>query len=118
MLYEYRIYECHPGKRDEWVQYMESVIIPFQVSKGMVVAGSFIDEEDENRYVWMRRFRDEADRERLYRGRLPVRQVAERNRSEHPCAAESGDHQGDAPCADREVGDSVGESPYQIFFRW
>ena len=66
MLYEYRIYECHPGKRDEWVQYMESVIIPYQVSKGMVVAGSFIDEEDENRYVWMRRFRDEADRERLY----------------------------------------------------
>ena len=66
MLYEYRIYECHPGKRAEWVQYMESVIIPFQVSKGMVVAGSFIDEEDENRYVWMRRFADEADREALY----------------------------------------------------
>ena len=66
MLYEYRIYECHPGKRDDWVQYMESVIIPFQVSKGMVVAGSFVDEEDDNCYVWMRRFRDEADREALY----------------------------------------------------
>ncbi len=66
MLYEYRIYECHPGRRDDWVEYMESVIIPFQVSKGMVVAGSFIDEGDENRYVWMRRFNDEADREALY----------------------------------------------------
>jgi hypothetical protein len=66
MLYEYRIYECHPGKRDAWVEYMENVIIPFQVSKGMVVAGSFIDEEDDNCYVWMRRFDDEADREALY----------------------------------------------------
>ena len=66
MLYEYRIYECHPGKRDDWVVYMENVIIPFQVSKGMVVAGSFIDEEDENCYVWLRRFKDEADREALY----------------------------------------------------
>ncbi len=66
MLYEYRIYECHPGKRDDWVQFMESVIIPFQVSKGMVVVGSFIDEEDENCYVWMRRFQDENERENLY----------------------------------------------------
>ena len=66
MLYEYRIYECHPGKRTEWVQYMESVIIPFQVSKGMVVAGSFVNEEDEHTYVWMRRFADEAEREALY----------------------------------------------------
>ena len=66
MLYEYRIYECHPGRRADWVEYMENVIIPFQVSKGMVVAGSFIDEEDENCYVWLRRFKDEADREALY----------------------------------------------------
>ena len=66
MLYEYRIYECHPGQRDAWVEFMENVIIPFQVSKGMVVAGSFIDEEDDNCYVWMRRFNDEADREALY----------------------------------------------------
>ncbi len=66
MLYEYRIYECRPGKRAEWVTYMESVIIPFQVSKGMVIAGSFIDEQDEDRYVWMRRFADEAEREALY----------------------------------------------------
>ena len=52
MLYEYRIYECHTGKRTEWVQYMESVIIPFQVSKGMVVAGSFINEEDEREALY------------------------------------------------------------------
>ena len=26
----------------------------------------FIDEQDENRYMWMRRFADEAEREALY----------------------------------------------------
>lgn len=66
MFYEYRIYECHPGKRDEWVRFMEEEIIPFQMAKGMFILGSFIDEEDENCYVWIRRFQDEADRERLY----------------------------------------------------
>jgi hypothetical protein len=45
---------------------MEEVIIPFQVSKGMVIAGSFVGEEDEGLYVWIRRFKDEQERERLY----------------------------------------------------
>jgi len=66
MLYELRIYECHPGQRDAWVQYMEEELIPFQVAKGMVIVASFVDEQDPNRYVWMRRFVDEAERVRLY----------------------------------------------------
>jgi hypothetical protein len=66
MLYELRIYECHPGQRDAWVQYMEEEIIPFQVAKGMVIVGSFVDEQDPNRYIWMRRFVDEEERVRLY----------------------------------------------------
>ncbi len=67
MFYEFRQYTTHPGKRAEWVRFMENEIIPFQVSKGMVVAGSFVDEEDENLYYWMRRFKSEKERERLYR---------------------------------------------------
>lgn len=66
MLYELRIYECHPGQRDAWVQYMEEEIIPFQIANGMVIIGSFVDEQDPNRYIWMRRFVDEAERVRLY----------------------------------------------------
>jgi hypothetical protein len=46
---------------------MEDEIIPFQVSKGMVVCGSFIDQEDPDIYFWIRRFEDEADKERLYK---------------------------------------------------
>ncbi|MBT3273628.1 MAG: NIPSNAP family containing protein [Spirochaetales bacterium] len=67
MFIEFRQYTIKAGKRAEWVRYMEEEIIPFQVSKGMVVLGSFIDEEDENTYYWMRRFKNEKDRERLYK---------------------------------------------------
>jgi hypothetical protein len=45
---------------------MEEEIIPFQVSKGMVIAGSFRGETDDSVYVWLRRFSDEAERVRLY----------------------------------------------------
>ena len=63
MFFEYRQYQIQPGQREKWVRLMEEVIIPFQASKGMVIVGSFIDLQDENRYLWMRRFEDEADRD-------------------------------------------------------
>lgn len=67
MLYELRVYECKPGKRDEWVRMMEEEIIPFQIAKGMVIVGSFIAEQDEHTYIWIRRFVDEAERAQLYK---------------------------------------------------
>jgi hypothetical protein len=66
VILEIRRYQTHPGKRDEWVTYMEETIIPFQSSKGMVIPGSFIDEEDENGYIWLRTFKDEDERKALY----------------------------------------------------
>ena len=45
---------------------MEEVIIPFQVANGVVVVGSFVAEEEDNLYVWIRRFDSEAERERIY----------------------------------------------------
>ena len=67
MLFELRTYECKPGKREAWVKMMEEEIIPFHVSKGMVILGSFIAEQDDSTYVWIRRFVDEAERELLYK---------------------------------------------------
>lgn len=46
---------------------MEEEIIPFQISKGMVVIGSFVGQEESDLYVWIRRFESEEERERLYR---------------------------------------------------
>ena len=65
-FYELRHYRVLPGKMDEWVRCMEEEIIPFQVARGMVIAGSFRGESDDQTYVWMRRFDSEEQRERLY----------------------------------------------------
>ena len=54
MLFELRQYRILPGQRDTWVRFMEDVLIPFQVSKGMVIVGSFVAEEDDDLYVWIR----------------------------------------------------------------
>jgi hypothetical protein len=66
MFYELRRYQTQPGRREEWVRYMEEVVIPFQASKGVSVTASFVDDEDPDGYVWIRRFDDEAQRKELY----------------------------------------------------
>lgn len=66
MFYELRQYRSKPGQRDNLARYMEDVIIPFQIARGMVVSGSFTGEKDEDLYVWIRRFETEAEREALY----------------------------------------------------
>ena len=45
---------------------METDVIPFQASLGMVIVGSFVGEADPNLYVWIRRFDDDAHREAQY----------------------------------------------------
>ena len=67
MFYELRQYKILPGRMVDWVEFMENDIIPFQVSRGMVITGSWRGEEDDTVYVWMRRFESEAERERLYK---------------------------------------------------
>ena len=66
-FYELRQYKVLPGKINEWVKIMEEEIIPFQVSKGMVICGSFRGETDDSVYVWLRRFESETEREALYK---------------------------------------------------
>lgn len=66
MIYELRRYQTRSGCRDDWVRYMENVVIPFQARQGVSVVASFIDEEDPDGYVWIRRFDDEAQRAQQY----------------------------------------------------
>ena len=54
-FFELRTYKILPGKMNEWINFMEGSIIPFQVSKGMVIHGSFTVEEDNDTYIWIRR---------------------------------------------------------------
>jgi hypothetical protein len=66
MLYELRQYKVRSGKMKQWMKLAEEQVIPFQVSCGMVVPGSFTAVKDSRTYIWLRRFRNEAERVRLY----------------------------------------------------
>jgi NIPSNAP protein len=66
-IVELRQYRTKPGQRDKWVKYMEEVIIPFQTTRGMQIMGSWVGEEEDDLFVWIRRFESEQERERLYK---------------------------------------------------
>ena len=59
-FYELRQYKVLDGQMENWLKVMQEEIIPFQVGKGMVIAGSFRGEDDDSVYVWIRRFESEA----------------------------------------------------------
>lgn len=64
MFFELRQYRIKSKQRERWVKFMEEKIIPFHVSKGIVVVGSFTSPEKEDLYVWIRRFESEEERAR------------------------------------------------------
>ena len=66
MFYELREYRILPGQMDNWVNFMQEVIIPFQSGQGMIIVGSFTSTEEDDLYIWMRRFENEEDRVILY----------------------------------------------------
>ena len=66
-FFELRQYKVLPGKMDTWVKIMEEEIIPFQVSQGMVIAGSYRHETDDSVYIWIRRFDSEEQRAAQYK---------------------------------------------------
>ena len=61
-FYEIRRYRAHPGRRADLVRVMQEQVIPFMSEQGMDVTASFVDAEDPDAYVWMRRFAGESDR--------------------------------------------------------
>jgi hypothetical protein len=66
-LYELRQYKVRAGKMSEWIELMEGEIIPYVVSRGMVVTASFRSVDDDTKYIWLRRFENEADLDRMYK---------------------------------------------------
>ena len=67
MLYELRQYRVKKGRMKQWLRLMEEEIMPFQVSRGMVVPAGFTAPKEADLYVWLRRFKNEAERKLLYR---------------------------------------------------
>lgn len=64
-FFELREYQIKEGQLERWVQFMDERLIPFQVSTGMVIVGSWSIAAD-NKYIWIRRFEDEEERKALY----------------------------------------------------
>ncbi len=65
-FFELRQYRLRPGQREAWIRFVEDEMVPFQSSKGMMIVGTFLGEEDRDLFVWLRRFESEEERERLY----------------------------------------------------
>jgi hypothetical protein len=66
VIYELRQYRVKKGKMKQWLRLMEEEIMPFQVSRGMVIPAMFTVRKAQDRFVWLRRFKNEAERKRLY----------------------------------------------------
>ena len=66
MIFELRQYRMLPGQEQAWVTFMEEEIIPFQVSMGMEILGSWVGTDDPGQYVWLRRFESEEEMARLF----------------------------------------------------
>ena len=81
MFFELRQYRMKPGQAENWVRMMEEKIIPFQVSKGMVIAATFVGEQDPDLYVWIRRFDSEEERARDVQRGLRIGALAGRDRA-------------------------------------
>jgi hypothetical protein len=65
MFYEIRTEHALPGCGAELAGYMNETVIPLYQEMGMHVVGSFTVIDDEDDFVWIRRFEDAADRERI-----------------------------------------------------
>ena len=55
---ELRQYRLHPGKREALIDLFDQTLVEGQEATGMRVLGQFRDNDDANRFVWLRGFRD------------------------------------------------------------
>ena len=62
MIVELRQYTLHPGKRDVLIDLFDREFVESQEALGMKIIGQFRDENDPNRFVWLRGFQDMASR--------------------------------------------------------
>ncbi|WP_280270535.1 NIPSNAP family protein [Nocardia wallacei] len=61
--YEYRV---NPGMWEQWEEFMLELAVPYQQSRGMRILGLFWADDDHTRFVWMRSFESDDERDRLY----------------------------------------------------
>jgi NIPSNAP len=65
-LIEIRTYTIHEGKREEFVKRFDEVLLPAQRQVGLEVLGQFIPLDDDQTFVWLRRFDSQEARWRRW----------------------------------------------------
>jgi hypothetical protein len=65
MYYEIRTEHAHAGQGSELARYFDETIVPLHQELGMQVVGTFTAIDDADAFVWIRRFEDDADRDRI-----------------------------------------------------
>ena len=82
MFYEIRRETAVPGRGKELARWMDEQVIPVHEAAGMVVVGAFTDTDDEDAFVWIRKFGDAEEREevvaRVHRDPLFASQIRPR----------------------------------------
>ena len=63
---EVRIYTIHQGKREEFVKLYDEVLLPAQRRFGLEVLGQFISLDDDQTFIWLRRFDSQQERQRKW----------------------------------------------------
>jgi hypothetical protein len=63
---EVRIYTIHQGKREEFVKLYDEVLLPAQRQFGLEVLGQFSSLDDDQTFVWLRRFDSQQGRQRKW----------------------------------------------------
>ena len=63
MLAQIRTYTINRGEMDSFLKEFQAVVIPMQEKVGIPIIASWVDRAH-NEFIWVRRFEDEADRER------------------------------------------------------
>jgi len=65
VFYEIRRERAKPGRGSDLAHWMAEVVIPIHTEAGMEVVGLFLDRDDEERFIWIRRFASDEERERV-----------------------------------------------------
>jgi hypothetical protein len=65
LFYEIRRETALPGRGEELARWMDERVIPLHEASGMIVAGTFTDADDEDAFVWIRKFRNDEEREKI-----------------------------------------------------
>ena len=65
MIFELREYDIIPGFMLEWISLMQEQILPLQMKYGITFIASFVPADNPNKYIWIRRFNPQNNREQV-----------------------------------------------------